>query len=76
VARQPSSRDVPNKSLLSVEEAATLLGVTRDTVYRSIRAGTFPLPVYLIGKRMRIPRASVERLLEGSAPTRPRPLAG
>jgi len=53
-------------ALLSVEEAATLLGVARDTVYRAIRAGTLPLPVYVIGKRMRIPRLAVERLLQGT----------
>ena len=55
------------KALLNVEEAAVLLGVTRDTIYRAIKAKTLPLPVYLIGKRMRIPRAAVERLLEGRA---------
>lgn len=43
-------------ALLNVEEAAALLGVARDTVYRAIRAGTLPLPVYVIGRRMRIPR--------------------
>lgn len=52
-------------ALLSVEEAAALLGVARDTVYRAIRAGTLPLPVYVIGKRMRIPRRAIERLFEG-----------
>ncbi len=31
--------------LLSVEEGATLLGETRSTVDRTIKAGTFPLPV-------------------------------
>lgn len=54
-------------ALLNVEEAAALLGVARDTVYRAIRAGTLPLPVYVIGRRMRIPRRAVERLLEGEA---------
>ncbi len=31
--------------LLSVEEEATLLGDARSTVYRGMKAGTFPLPV-------------------------------
>ena len=53
------------KPLLSVEEAAILLGETRSTLYRSINEGTFPLPIFRIGRRIRIPRRSVERLLDG-----------
>ena len=53
------------KPLLSVEEAANLLGETRSTLYRSIKEGTFPLPIFRIGRRIRIPRRSVERLLDG-----------
>ena len=53
------------KPLLSVEEAASLLGETRSTLYRSIKEGTFPLPIFRIGRRIRIPRRSVERLLDG-----------
>ena len=56
------------KALLSVEEAAELLGVRRDTVYRAIKAKTLPVPVYVIGQRMRIPRAAIERVLQGTAP--------
>lgn len=56
------------KALLSVEEAAALLGVTRDTIYRAIKAKTLPVPVYVIGRRMRIPRLAIERLLEGTVP--------
>ena len=54
-----------SRSLLSVEEASVLLGVTRSTLYRAIKAGTFPLPVFRIGQRTRIPRRSVDRLLAG-----------
>jgi excisionase family DNA binding protein len=53
------------RPLLSVEEASVLLGVTRSTLYRAIKAGTFPLPVFQIGRRVRIPRRSVERLVAG-----------
>ena len=53
------------KPLLSVEEAAVLLGETRSTLYRAIKAGDFPLPIFKIGRRFRIPRRSVERLLAG-----------
>ena len=53
------------KSLLSVEEAAVLLGVDRATCYRAIRRETFPLPVVRLGGRIRIPRRAVERLIDG-----------
>ena len=56
------------KSLLSVEEAAVLLGVDRATCYRAIRRDTFPLPVVRLGGRIRIPRRAVERLLDGADP--------
>jgi len=59
------------KPLLSVEEAAVRLGETRSTLYRSIKAGTFPLPIFRIGQRIRIPRRSVERLLAGLPLTPP-----
>ena len=59
------------KPLLSVEEAALLLGETRSTLYRSIKAGDFPLPIFRIGRRIRIPRRSVERLLAGLPLTPP-----
>ena len=61
-----AGRSGGSRALVSVEEAATLLGVTRDTIYRAIKAKTLPVPVYVIGKRMRIPRLAIERLLEGS----------
>lgn len=54
-----------HKPLLSVEETAVLLGETRSTLYRAIKAGTFPLPIFRIGRRVRIPRKSVERLIAG-----------
>ncbi len=42
-----------------------MLGETRSTLYRSIKEGTFPLPIFRIGRRIRIPRRSVQRLLDG-----------
>jgi excisionase family DNA binding protein len=56
---------ISHRPLLSVEEAAVLLGVTRSTLYRAIKAGTFPLPVFRIGQRVRIARRSVDRLIAG-----------
>jgi excisionase family DNA binding protein len=53
------------RPLLSVEETANLLGESRSTIYRAIETGTFPLPVYRIGARMKIPRRAIERLIAG-----------
>jgi excisionase family DNA binding protein len=56
------------KPLLSVEETAVLLGETRSTLYRAVKAGTLPLPMFRIGSRIRIPRSAVDRLIAGEAP--------
>lgn len=56
------------KPFLSVEEAAILLGEARSTVYRAVKAGTFPLPFVRIGERIRIPRSAVNRLIAGDVP--------
>src|SRR5664280_2860168 len=72
--RMPMRHNPTSKSpkpLLSVEEAAVLLGETRSTLYRAIKAGSFPLPIFRIGQRIRIPRRSVERLLAGLPLTPP-----
>ena len=61
------------KPLLSVEEAAVLLGETRSTLYRALKAGTLPFPVFRIGSRIRIPRRAVERLIDGLEPEQPGP---
>ena len=67
------------KPLLSVEETAVLLGETRSTLYRAVKAGTLPLPMFRIGSRIRIPRSAVERLIAGETPgesASPPPLEG
>ena len=56
------------RPLLSVDEAAVLLGCNRSSVYRSIGRGDFPLPVFRLNGRYRITRASVERLIAGGQP--------
>ncbi len=62
------SANLGTKPLLSIDEAAILLGESRLTIYRAVKAGTLPLPTYLIGHRLRIPRRAVERLLAGLPP--------
>jgi excisionase family DNA binding protein len=48
--------------LLTVTEAAELLGVSRSTLYAALKAGTCELRTVVIGKQVRIPRAAVEEL--------------
>ena len=66
-------QSLSHKPLLSIEEAAILLGETRSTLYRAVKQSDFPLPVHRIGKRLRIPRRAVERLIDG-LPARSDPL--
>lgn len=57
-----------NAPLLSVDDAAILLGQSRSSIYRAIERGDLPLPVFTINGRLRIARRSVEKLLEGELP--------
>ena len=52
-------------ALLSVREAAWLLGIGKSTLYRAIESGNCPLPCVVLGKQIRIARVAVERLLAG-----------
>lgn len=56
------------KPLLSVEETSVLLGESRSSVYRSIERGDFPLPVFKLNGRLRVPRRAVERFIDGDYP--------
>jgi len=60
VSEPPSHRP-----LLSVEEAAAMLGHSRSSLYRAVRRGDLPLPLLRISGRWRIPRRAVERLIDG-----------
>ncbi|HUZ43410.1 MAG TPA: helix-turn-helix domain-containing protein [Acidimicrobiales bacterium] len=68
MSREPNRRAQAPKPLVSVEEASILLGESRDSLYRSIKRGDLPLPVYRINGRIRIPRRAVLRLLDGLPP--------
>lgn len=59
------NRSLATKPLLSVDEAAILLGLSRSSLYRSLQRGDLPLPVCTINGRHRIPHRAVERLLAG-----------
>ena len=57
----------PNARVTSVEAAAEMLGVSRNTAYEGIKLGQ--IPAIRVGRRLVVPLDALERLLErGSAP--------
>jgi excisionase family DNA binding protein len=56
---------VLDRGTYDVPEAADRLGVHKLSVYKAIREGTFPVPVITVGRRYVIPKAALDRLLQG-----------
>lgn len=54
--------NVSIRATLSVEETAKKIGMSRGSTYRAVERGE--LPSIRFGKRILIPRAALERLLE------------
>jgi excisionase family DNA binding protein len=73
-ASQLKSISIQHKPLLSIEEAAEVLGISRSSLYRSIQRGDLPLPLFRINGRYRVARRAVEALVDGAEPRgRPAP---
>ena len=53
----------------SIEEAGQRLGISRSLSYQLARQNRFPVPVIRAGRRLLIPTAALERLLNGEAGT-------
>jgi excisionase family DNA binding protein len=51
------------RKTMSIEEAARLLGIGRNSAYDAAARGD--IPTIRIGKRILVPRAAFERLLSG-----------
>ena len=49
----------------TIDEVARALGVNRNSAYQAARVGE--LPVIKIGRRMLVPKAAFERMLEGAS---------
>lgn len=47
----------------SIEEAAQLLGIGRNHAYEAAKRGE--IPVIRIGKRLLVPKAALDRMLQG-----------
>ena len=50
---------------MSVPEAGRLLGLSRNTAYEAARRRE--IPVLQFGRKLRVPRVALERLLAGDA---------
>lgn len=53
------------KLVISVDEAAKLLALSRSSAYAGVRSGQ--IPAIRVGRRLLIPRAALEKLLAGAA---------
>jgi excisionase family DNA binding protein len=53
---------------VSIEEAGKLLGYSRNSVYSAAKTGE--LPTIRLGRKMRVPRIALERMLEAAGPPR------
>ena len=51
--------------MLTVDETCPVLGLGRGTVYGLIREGV--IPSVKLGRSVRVPRAALERMLDGEA---------
>ncbi len=53
--------------ILTVEEAAGMLRISRGLAYEMVRTGR--LPSIRLGRRLLVPRSALERMLEGDRKT-------
>ena len=58
-----ADRRVENRLTLSVEEASTMLGISRNLGYKLARQGKFPGVIPIGEKRLVISRTAIEKLL-------------
>ncbi|MFZ0668439.1 MAG: helix-turn-helix domain-containing protein [Acidimicrobiales bacterium] len=58
---------VENRLVLTVEEAAQLLGISRSFAYEAVQRGE--IPSMRIGRRILVPKAALKRLLEQANPS-------
>jgi excisionase family DNA binding protein len=54
------------RQTLKIEEAAKILGISRNTAYDAVKTGQ--LPTVKIGRRFLVPKVALDRLLQNVAP--------
>ncbi len=65
---QPASVFDGDSLTVDVASAAKILGVHPLTLYSAIQRDESPVPIIRVGRRILVPRAALERLLEGGQP--------
>ena len=69
-----TTSETTQAEVLTIEEAADILRISRNSAYMLARRwrdtdGREGLPVIELGRNLRVPRASLTRLLEGGRPS-------
>ena len=64
----------PERLTYSVEEAATVLGISRAFAYEAVQRGD--IPHLRIGRRILIPRSALQRLVDSPSLTSAEPREG
>ena len=58
----------PQPAVVRFKQACTELGMSIDSGYAHVRAGTFPVPVVTVGSILKVRRADLDRFLAGDTP--------
>ena len=61
----PDRVDLCACATVSLTEAANVLGIHRSTAWELYRRDEFPLPVLVVGKRLRVAKVHLERFILG-----------
>jgi excisionase family DNA binding protein len=59
------------RAVLTIEEAGRLLNVSRPTAYNLAKSGK--IPVLKLGRKLMVPKASLDRMLSDVKPACPSP---
>ena len=60
------SKMYSERQTLRIGEAAKVLGISRNTAYDAAKSGQ--LPTVKIGRRLLVPRAALQHMLDSAAP--------
>jgi len=55
----------PERATATIGEVAVAFGIARSTAYELAKADRLPVPVIRLGRRMVVPRAALDRVLDG-----------
>jgi hypothetical protein len=61
---------VSEKKLISISEFCRMAGIGLTRGCAAAKEGALPVPIVRVGKRLMIPRAAAERMLQGDSHAR------